>query len=35
MTEVDVERDSPDGRTVRLVALALLEILAGIAERPA
>jgi formiminoglutamase len=33
LTEVDVERDAPDLRTVRLVALALLEFLAGVVER--
>lgn len=32
-TEVDVERDSPDQRTVRLVALLILEALAGVARR--
>ncbi len=32
-TEVDVERDSDDQRTVRLVALAVLEALAGLARR--
>ncbi len=34
LTEVDVERDSPDGRTVRLAALCLLEALVGVARRP-
>jgi formiminoglutamase len=33
LTEVDVERDAPDLRTVRLVTLALLEFLAGVVER--
>ena len=33
LTEVDVERDAPDLRTVRLVALAMLEFLAGVVER--
>jgi formiminoglutamase len=33
LTEVDVERDAPDQRTVRLVALALLEFLVGVVER--
>jgi formiminoglutamase len=33
LTEVDVERDAPDLRTVRLVAVALLEFLAGVVER--
>ena len=33
LTEVDAERDAPDLRTVRLVALALLEFLAGVVER--
>src|ERR1700722_239440 len=32
-TEVDVERDSPDGRTVRLAALLVLETLAGVQRR--
>lgn len=32
-TEVDAARDAPDGRTVRLVALALLEAVAGVAAR--
>ncbi|MDQ1550517.1 MAG: formiminoglutamase [Microbacteriaceae bacterium] len=30
LTEVDAERDSQDGRTVRLVALGVLEISAGL-----
>jgi formiminoglutamase len=33
LTEVDATADAPDGRTVRLVALCVLEILAGLAER--
>ena len=33
-TEVDVGRDSDDQRTVRLVALCVLEALAGVGERP-
>ena len=32
LTEVDATADAPDGRTVRLVALCVLEILAGLAE---
>lgn len=32
-TEVDAARDAPDGRTVRLVALALLEAVGGAAAR--
>jgi formiminoglutamase len=32
-TEVDVERDAPDGRTVRLAALLVLETLAGVQRR--
>jgi formiminoglutamase len=32
-TEIDVERDSPDGRTVRLGALLVLETLAGVQRR--
>lgn len=32
-TEVDSSADSPDGRTVRLVALCVLEAAAGLAER--
>jgi formiminoglutamase len=32
-TEVDVERDTPDGRTVRLAALLVLETLAGVQRR--
>ena len=34
LTEVDATRDTPDGRTVRLVALAVLELAAGLASRP-
>lgn len=34
LTEVDVERDDSDQRTVRLMALALLEICVGVARRP-
>jgi formiminoglutamase len=33
-TEVDASADAPDGRTVRLVALCVLEALAGLASRP-
>jgi formiminoglutamase len=33
LTEVDVERDSSDGRTVRLAALLVLEALAGVRRR--
>lgn len=32
-TEVDAAADTPDGRTVRLVALGVLEALAGLADR--
>jgi formiminoglutamase len=32
-TEIDVERDSADGRTVRLAALLVLEVLAGVRRR--
>jgi formiminoglutamase len=32
-TEVDVERDAPDQRTVRLVALLVLEALLGVQRR--
>lgn len=35
VTEVDVERDAPDERTVRLGALVVLEALAGVARRAA
>jgi len=34
-TEVDVEQDSPDQRTVRLAALLVLEALAGVRRRAA
>lgn len=34
VTEIDVERDAPDERTVRLAALVLLEALAGYLRRP-
>lgn len=34
LTEVDATADTPDGRTVRLVALAVLEAAAGVALRP-
>ena len=33
ITEIDVERDSPDERTVRLAALLVLEALAGVVRR--
>jgi formiminoglutamase len=33
ITEVDAKADTPDGRTVRLAALVLLEIAAGLASR--
>jgi formiminoglutamase len=33
LTEVDVERDSSDGRTVRFAALLVLEALAGVRRR--
>lgn len=33
LTEIDVDRDSPDERTIRLAALLLLEVVAGIARR--
>lgn len=33
ITEIDVERDSPDRRTVRLAALLVLEALAGLRRR--
>ncbi|MGH8869944.1 MAG: arginase family protein [Actinomycetes bacterium] len=35
VTEVDAAADTPDGRTVRLVALCLLEAAAGLTARPA
>lgn len=34
LAEVDATADSPDGRTVRLAALCVLEVLAGLAHRP-
>ena len=34
ITEVDAAADAPDGRTVRLAALCLLEAVAGLAVRP-
>ncbi len=33
-TEVDAQADAPDGRTVRLVALGVLEAAAGLMMRP-
>ncbi len=33
-TEVDAQADSPDGRTVRLVAVSILELLCGFKNRP-
>lgn len=33
LTEVDADADAPDGRTVRLVALCVLEAIAGMASR--
>lgn len=33
LTEVDAQADSPDGRTVRLVAVAILELLCGFNSR--
>jgi len=33
IAEVDAAADTPDGRTVRLAALCVLEIIAGVAER--
>jgi len=33
LTEVDAAADTPDGRTVRLAALCVLEIIAGVADR--
>lgn len=33
LTEVDAQADSPDGRTVRLVAVAILELLCGFNRR--
>ena len=35
LAEVDATADAPDGRTVRLAALCVLEVLAGLALRPA
>ncbi|MGW8566031.1 arginase family protein [Isoptericola sp. NPDC055881] len=35
VAEVDATADAPDGRTVRLAALCVLEVLAGLALRPA
>lgn len=35
LAEVDATADAPDGRTVRLAALCVLEVLAGVAARPA
>lgn len=32
-TEVDAQADSPDGRTVRLVAVSILELLCGFSDR--
>ena len=34
VTEVDAKADAPDGRTVRLAAMAVLEAAAGVAHRP-
>ncbi|MEL7977768.1 arginase family protein [Isoptericola sp. F-RaC21] len=34
LAEVDATADAPDGRTVRLAALCVLEVLAGLATRP-
>ncbi|MFK4729061.1 arginase family protein [Agromyces mediolanus] len=34
LAEVDATADAPDGRTVRLAALCVLEVLAGVAARP-
>src|SRR4051812_34154570 len=34
ITEIDAKADAPDGRTVRLGAMALLEVCAGLALRP-
>jgi formiminoglutamase len=34
ITEIDAKADAPDGRTVRLAAMALLEVCAGLALRP-
>lgn len=35
LAEIDATADAPDGRTVRLAALCVLEVLAGLAERDA
>jgi formiminoglutamase len=35
LTEVDAAADAPDGRTVRLVALCVLEAAAGVVARRA
>ncbi|WAC67559.1 hypothetical protein OVA14_02605 [Agrococcus sp. SL85] len=35
LAEVDASADAPDGRTVRLAALCVLEALAGLASRSA
>ena len=32
-TEVDAQADAPDGRTVRLVAVSILELLCGFSKR--
>lgn len=34
LTEIDAQADAPDGRTVRLAALCVLEAAAGLAHRP-
>ena len=34
LAEVDATADAEDGRTVRLAALCVLEVAAGIAQRP-
>ena len=34
VTEVDAAADAPDGRTVRLAALVVLEVAAGLLTRP-
>lgn len=34
LAEVDVSADAPDGRTVRLAALCVLEVAAGLLDRP-
>ncbi|MEY2675578.1 MAG: hypothetical protein RL102_844, partial [Actinomycetota bacterium] len=33
ITEIDATADAPDGRTVRLAALLILEAAAGLAQR--